>query len=161
MSDPNDQVVWAGDGRADYADDLAEGAAVRHQVWAPAVALMIVGGIGIVGGLVGIGVGLGVLLDLTPVRISDSSMMAGLLSVFSAVAVAWGAVIVLGARRMTRCRNRDLATTAALFSILAGAMYVVSPVVVPIGIWAMYVLTRPEVKAEFNRVRQSVRASHE
>lgn len=143
--------------RLDYDDDLGEGAAVRHRVWAPAMGLVVVGGLGLAGGAAGMVFGLSVLAGVLPVRPGDAGMMAGLLAVFSAVGVAWSAVIAFGGRRMMQCRNRDLATTGAAFCILTMPMCLVSPVVVPIGIWAMFVLTRPEVKAEFTRVRQATR----
>jgi hypothetical protein len=146
--------------RLDYDDDLAEGAAVRHRVWAPAVALMAVGGIGMAGGTAAVAFGLCVLLGVVSVRPgTDAEMMVGFLAVFSAIAVAWSAVIALGGRRMMRCRNRDLATTGAVFCILTAPMYLVSPVVVPVGVWALYILTRPDVKAEFTRVRWAARGA--
>jgi hypothetical protein len=58
-----------------------------------------------------------------------------------------GAFIILGAVQMLRLRSHGLATTAAVLALLpCGPAWLVG---LPVGLWALLVLSTPEVKAAF------------
>ena len=121
------------DPRGDYDDDQGVGAAIRHKVWGPALALVVIGGWG--RRRLGWRFRHGRARGLVPVRSSDAGMMAGFLAVFGRRCRLVGGHRDRR-RRMIQCRNRDLAVTGAAFCILTAPMYLVSPVVVPMGVWA-------------------------
>ncbi len=60
----------------------------------------------------------------------------------------WNVVIALGAHRMGRLRSRGLAMTAGILAIIP-CFSVCCLATIPIGIWVVTVLGKPEVRAEF------------
>lgn len=64
------------------------------------------------------------------------------------IGIAVGVLIIVGALKMQKLRGRGLATTAAIL-----AMIPCSPCCVlglPFGIWALVVLSKPEVQSQFD-----------
>jgi hypothetical protein len=65
------------------------------------------------------------------------------------LATAVGTVIIVGAVNMLRFQSHGWAMTAAVLALLpCGPACLIG---VPVGIWAILVLTAPEVKAAFDR----------
>jgi multisubunit Na+/H+ antiporter MnhG subunit len=74
-------------------------------------------------------------------------IIGGLLSVVACMA------IVIGGNRMRKCQDLGSANTAAILVIAIGVLFSACAVIfVPIGVWALVMLSKPEVKAEFRRV---------
>ena len=69
--------------------------------------------------------------------------------VFNFIAIAVGVVILLGALKMKKLESREWAMTASILAMIP----CISPccvVGIPIGIWALVVLSKPEVKSAFH-----------
>jgi len=65
------------------------------------------------------------------------------------LSVSLGALIIAGAVGMLRLRSHGLATIAAILALLpCGPAW---PIGLPVGIWALFVLAAPDVKAAFGR----------
>jgi hypothetical protein len=129
--------------------------AASSQVQGPAIALMIVAGlnflltaVGLIMNLAGAGMGrfgpignpeLEKLLEMT-------SGIAGVISNLVSLGIA--ALIFVGAQKMKNVQNYGLAMTATILAMVP----CVSPcclIGLPIGIWSLVVLLRPEVKSAF------------
>jgi hypothetical protein len=68
--------------------------------------------------------------------------------VFSSITIALGVVILLGAQKMKRLESHGFAMAASIIALVPCT----SPCCllgIPIGIWALVVLTKPEVKSAF------------
>jgi predicted PurR-regulated permease PerM len=69
--------------------------------------------------------------------------------VFNVIAIAVGVVVLLGALKMKKLESREWAMTASILAMIP----CISPcciVGLPIGIWALVVLSKPEVKSAFH-----------
>jgi hypothetical protein len=69
-------------------------------------------------------------------------------TVFAAIQLVVGVVVILGAVKMMRCQSYGLAFTSAILAMIPQ----ISPCCclgLPFGIWAVVVLSRAEVKAAF------------
>ncbi len=127
----------------------------RSQVAGPAIALMVVSactflwylfafvmvifagslsflGVGASAGDPGAAVGMG---------------MGAAIYLFFALAAA---VTFVGALRMKSLKNYGLGVTSAVLAILPCTTYICCMFTMPLGIWALIVLLKPEVKAEFS-----------
>ena len=84
-------------------------------------------------------------------RNSPLAMMAGGMGiVFSFIGIAIGVIIFMGASKMKNLRSHGFAMAAAIVAMIP----CVSPCCLlglPIGIWALVVLVKPEVKAAFTQ----------
>jgi hypothetical protein len=70
-------------------------------------------------------------------------------ALFDLVGVGLGGLIVLGGLRMMQLRAYGLAITASIIAMIPCFSCCCSVIGVPVGIWALVVLARPEVKAAF------------
>jgi hypothetical protein len=62
--------------------------------------------------------------------------------------IPWNIFVIVGARRMMRLQGRNLAMTSAVLSIIP-CFSICCLITMPIGIWAVVTLGKPEVKSEF------------
>jgi len=130
--------------------------AASSQVTGPAIALMIVAalnfllaGIGLVMNLAGTGMGkFGPIGNPEMERLFEmTSGIAGVISNIVSLGIA--ALIFVGAQKMKQVQNYGLALTATILAMVP----CVSPcclIGLPIGIWSLVVLLRPEVKSAFH-----------
>ena len=136
------------------ADDDTE--SIRHRVWIPAVGLLIAGALdclAVFGALVG---GIFVLMrrSFSGQFIGFSFLPGSAQVVIVAVMVAYAGLVVLGAWNLMQLRSYRLARAGsilALFPFSPGAV-----VGLPMGIWALVVMTKKEVKAAFGQNRTDV-----
>lgn len=129
----------------------------QQLVSGPAIALMVTAGLGIAGGLVGL------LLTLTSMAATPDlpgldPNVAHFIRMFAygpigigtkIVGIAIGAFILFGALRMQKLTGHGFALTAAIVAMIP----CISPCCllgIPFGIWALVVLSKPEVKSQFN-----------
>jgi hypothetical protein len=70
----------------------------------------------------------------------------------AAVAIVWNLVILWGAWGMHRFRRYRLSVLAGVMSLLPAPFIYCAPISVPLGIWALIVLVRPDVRARFAAV---------
>jgi GYF domain 2 len=139
----------------------AGGAQARAQaqqlVTGPAIALMVTAGLGIAVGLLGlvqILSGMGGTPDLPGldpdvVRMIRMFTHGPVAVVSNVIGIAVSVFILLGALRMQRLTNHGLAVAAAIIAMIP----CFSPCCVlglPFGIWALVVLSKPEVKSQFH-----------
>jgi hypothetical protein len=135
------------------------GPPIRERVSGPAIGLLVTGIIGIVGQLIGLllnllGIGLfaaGAQQQGAPAQ--QAQFMAYFQGTGAIVAAIIGSVvgilIVLGAIKMRNLESYGLAMTASILAMIP----CVSPCCLlglPMGIWAIVVLGKPEVKAAFH-----------
>lgn len=119
----------------------------RQQVLAPAIGLMVAGCIGpclvLVLGVVGI--------VHTSFSLNTVFWWPGWLGILFWESLL-GLFILIGARKMRHLESYGFAMVSAILAVLPilGPHYIVS---LPMGMWALIVLTRPEVKAAFARSR--------
>ena len=122
------------------------------MVKGPAIGLMVVGGIGIAFQA------LGIVLNLLGVAIGGAQGgQEGMANMFSGavglvlgfVGIIVGIVIFVGALKMQKLQSYGFAMTAAVIAMIP----CISPCCLlglPIGIWALVVLMKPEVKSAFH-----------
>jgi len=134
---------------ADPVSSPVRSAAAANAVKGPATALMVTAIIGILLQLVA-------LLNRRsmPLGLSEDPEGVGLLlsagssPVFSIIALGAGAVIFLGAQKMKALTSHGWAMLASIVAMVP----LVSPcclIGLPVGIWSMLVLQKPEVKQSF------------
>jgi hypothetical protein len=116
----------------------------------PAIFLMVVGGIGIAVQLLSMALNLlGAGLGAAAGRQGIAAMMQGGLGiVFNIIGMIVGVVILLGAMKMKKLQSYGFAMAASIVAMVP----CVSPCCLlglPAGIWAIVILTKPEVKAAF------------
>jgi hypothetical protein len=128
-------------------------AAVASRVKGPAIALIVVSALGILGQIASM------LAHLAGVRSAPANMppemerwvtmMSGGLGIVATVlTVAVGALIIYGAMKMMNLQNYGLAMAASIVAMIP----CLSPCCclgIPVGIWAIVVLSNAEVKAAF------------
>jgi len=137
------------------------------MVTAPAIAMMIMSGLGILGTLfVGLFVGLFVVGGLTmahsaitpvlPFHLGQIGVVSGSLIVVSALlGLAGSAFVFFAGWRMRTLRNRGLALAGSIVLIVTGLLVIASKTPmwsiaeIAIGVWALVILLRPEVSAAF------------
>jgi len=137
------------------ADDDIE--SIRHRVWIPAVGLLIAGALDCLAAL-GAVVGALILLIRTVFfgQFIEFSFLPGSAQLVIVVAMAaYAVLVVLGAWNLMQLRSYRLAMVGsilALFPFSPGAV-----VGLPMGIWALVVMTKKEVKAAFGQNRTDVK----
>ncbi len=116
---------------------------------APAIALIVIGCLGLIlGGIYIVRAAIGPGPD--PAMKNVPGFAAGYRVGTIGVAVAgtiWGIVVTLGGVLMLSLRSRASAMTAAIFAILPCNIACVAGI--PIGIWTLVVLSKPDVKSAF------------
>ena len=113
-------------------------ASIRHRVWIPAAGLLVAGMInclGVVGALQG---GFGFQIEM-PIAI---------------LMVAHTVVVIFGAWNLMQLRSYRLALVGSILGILPFAPGAI--VSIPMGIWALVVMTKKEVKAAFGQKETEV-----
>ena len=124
-----------------------------EQIRLPATLLLVTGILGGLGAVVSLlanllGAGAG-MAGLVPNEQAIDSLMTGTIGIISAiVGLAVSGLIVFGALRMKELRTYPLALAATVVAMIP----CLSPCCLlglPVGIWALVVLLRPEVKAAF------------
>ena len=128
---------------------------MQEKVNAPAIGLMVTAIIGMLFQLVNIllqilGVGMGALGGGQVERADQmmSMLSGGLGIVFGLIGLAIGAVILFGAMKMRKLESYGLSMAAAILAMIP----CLSPCCIlglPLGIWALIVLMKPEVKQSF------------
>ena len=126
---------------------------VQAQVNGPAIGLMATGGIGIVGQLAGLvinllGAGLGTMAGEGGEEKFESLFSGALAMVSAVLGVIVGAFIIFGGLKMKNLESYGLAVATAIIAMVP----CFSPCCViglPVGIWALFILMKPEVKAAF------------
>ena len=130
-------------------------AAATEQVNGPAIGLIVTASLNlllsllrILGALVGFGMSN---MQHTGNRDLDRiiSMSGAIGGFFGAVGVLCAIVILMGGIKMRKLENRGLSLTAAILAVIPCT----SPcclVGIPLGIWALVVLAKPEVKSAFH-----------
>ncbi len=115
-------------------------ASIRHRVWIPAAGLLVAGAINYLGTF-------GILLSALISTSIDPIPIVVLMAVHSAVAI-------IGAWNLMQLRSYRLALAGSILGILSfppGAI-----VSIPMGIWALVVMTKKEVKAAFGQKETEV-----
>ncbi|NIP25389.1 MAG: protein kinase [Phycisphaerae bacterium] len=113
---------------------------IRHRVWIPAAGLLVAGAINCLGTF-------GVLLS-TFISISIATIPIGILM------AAHTALLIIGAWNLMQLRSYRMALVGSILGILSfppGAI-----VSIPIGIWALIVMIKKEVKAAFGQEETEV-----
>jgi hypothetical protein len=129
----------------------------QQLIAGPAIALMVTAGLGIAVGLVGlvqILSGMGATPDLPGldpevVRMIRMFTHGPIAIVSNGIGIAVSVFILLGAIRMQQLTSHGLAMAAAIIAMIP----CFSPCCVlglPFGIWALVVLSKPEVKSQFH-----------
>ena len=128
----------------------------RVQVAGPAIGLMVVAALNLVNGLIGLlQVGLMVFLSLVDPNIAKSGQQRwimggiglGVYGTWGVVLLCVAATILVGAIRMKKLESRGLAMTASILAMIPCISCCL--VGLPIGIWSLVVLAKPEVSGEF------------
>lgn len=140
-------------GSLNAGDDIES---IRHRVWIPAVGLLIAGCIDCLG-VVGAVVAAVVLLMQKGFsgQFITFQFLPGFAQLFIvAVMVAYAVLVVLGAWNLMQLRSYRLAMTGsilALFPFAPGSI-----IGVPMGIWALVLMTKEKVKAAFGQEKTEV-----
>jgi len=140
-------------GSLNAGDDIES---IRHRVWIPAVGLLIAGALDC---LVAVGAVVGALILLIRTvffgQFIEFSFLPGSAQLVIVVAmVAYAVLVVLGAWNLMQLRSYRLAMAGsilALFPFSPGAI-----VGVPMGIWALVLMTKEKVKAAFGQEETEV-----
>jgi hypothetical protein len=138
--------------------DPAARANAEKLVGAPAIGLIVTAAIGIANAVLGIvlrmlGIGMmnmGQQQENLPPEVERFvvAFSGGIGVVASVIGIAVGLLIIYGAMKMKRLSSHGLAMTASILAMIP----CVSPCCIlglPIGIWAVVVLLKPEVKSQF------------
>ncbi len=120
--------------------------AAAAAVMAPAIALLIIGILGILYGLANVAVvltGFGV----APAQQNKPGFMTGMY-IGAFVSLIWGIVVTLGGVKTMTLKSRGSAMTGAIFALLPCNPCCLAGL--PIGIWALVVMNRSDVKDAFD-----------
>jgi len=125
-------------------DRLAAGRDPRRQVRAPAIALLAVGLLYCFGGT------MFMRTDLSQVLWEPGVWTWGRTDELAVGAVAWvlGVILLVAAVQMMRLRGYRLAVAGSILAVPIPPLFLVG---LPVGIWALVVLRRPDVRAGFSR----------
>ena len=133
-----------------YEPDATRAAAM-DQIKGPAIGLMATAGIGAAFQVLGLvlnltGAGLGAFAGGN--QSMPNMMSGGIGAVFSVIGLIMSVVVFMGASKMKNAESYGFAMAAAIISMIP----CVSPCCLlglPLGIWALVVLMKPEVKSAF------------
>ena len=152
-SDDDDDRRWGND-RDDY-DDGPSQADPADKIKTPGTILLTMG-------ILGVMATLGVLLALGGVAWNDPPPQEELIIdiilavVLGAISLAYFGVMAIGAARMRQCRSYGWSMTSAVMAISSIVLFgACSVFIAPFGIWAVVVLSQPDVKRAFERRRFS------
>jgi hypothetical protein len=134
-------------------DFNSERALAESQVAGPSIGLIVTAILGMVGQLASVGVhvlgaGVGAMTAKNGPEGIAQMMSGGFGVFFSLIGLVVGVVILLGALKMKKLESYSFAMAAAIIAMVP----CISPcclVGLPIGIWALVVLNKPEVKSQF------------
>lgn len=132
------------------AAPVTSSASAMAAVSGPATGLMVVGGLTILGAVVGAlrVMGGAAMMQTTgnPQLDRAVALLGGVVGILFAVAI--GVVILMGATKMKRLENYGFAMAASILAMLpCSACCLIG---LPIGIWSLVVLSKPEVKSAFH-----------
>lgn len=160
-ADPSRRPAY-NDLRDDYDDEYgrrrtpAERARLKLQ-W-PAVAFVVIGVIGILGGVVGTVAILAT--QCSGAMVSDERLVIMIVCVcLTVLGTALFAVVLIAGINMLRQQHRGLALIAAYFVAGLSIAGIYAILFFPFGIWALIVLHQPDVRALFDR-RVSMKDVH-
>jgi hypothetical protein len=133
------------------------GGMAAQQVQAPAMGLIITGALGVVGALLSLvmnvlGTGASALPGMGDMGGEAGAryvqmMSGGLGIVFALLALGIYGFVIWGALQMRQARNWNMSVGAAIGAMLPCSCCCI--IGLPVGIWALIVLMKPEVKAGF------------
>lgn len=116
-----------------------------ERVEIPSIALMVVGGLALVGGIFEIVIAIGILFSEGP---QDERIAGAVFYAIAAIyALAVGGFIIYGGLKMKRLESWGLALTAAILAVIPCNVCCVFGM--PIGIWALVTLNDRAVKEAF------------
>jgi hypothetical protein len=129
---------------------------MQDRVKGPAIGLIVLGGLGVIFAIIGL-LANGMLLDMykSVLPPDQYQQVEGALKAntvvrlaFSIFAVFVSAFVLYGGIQMMNLRNRSLVMIAAVVAMVPciGPCCLIG---VPVGIWALVLLSKPEVKAAF------------
>lgn len=123
-----------------------------EQVSTPAIFLMVVAGLGLAGGVVSIlvntlGMAVGSQLKESRAMMNVASGAFGIAMAF--LSIAANAVILYGAIKMKRLQSFGLAMAASILALVP--CMTCCCLGLPVGIWALVILNKPEVKGAFSK----------
>lgn len=129
----------------------ANRAAAMEQLKGPAIGLMATAGVGAAWQVLALimnvtGAGMGALMRGS--RGMPNMLSGGIGAVFNVIGLIMAVVVFLGASKMKNAESYGFAMAAAILAMIP----CVSPCCLlglPLGIWALIVLLKPEVKAAF------------
>ncbi len=127
----------------------------QEQVNGPAIGLQVTAGISILFALVGILISLGLFglnLGASSMAGGDKGMAAMIMGgsmVFRILGIIVSVVIFLGATKMKNLQSWGFAMASAILALIP--CFACCLLGWPIGIWAIVVLVKPEVKAAFSQ----------
>ena len=146
---PTTPIQPANDGNRDAALRQVKGPAIGLKVTAVIGLLLVAAGLVInILMLSGIQTGLQQIND-PQIQKLLSSMGGGLGIVQNLIGAVAGVIVLMGAAKMQKLQNHQFALTAGIVAMLP----CISPCCVfglPIGIWALVILNKPEVKSQFS-----------
>ena len=121
------------------ADDKLE--AIRQRMRVPGIGLKIAG-------LINCGVGLILLVVWSTISVTSGGKSPGavITGVIGIILAAMGLLTYVGAQRMMRLQSYGLAVAAGVLQLVPGPGMLLG---LPIGIWALFVLTRQDVHVAF------------
>ena len=111
----------------------------------PAIALLVVGILGILLGLANVAVVVSGMAANAQQKNQPGFVTGQYIGAF--VTLIWGIVVTLGAVMMLTLRSRGSAMTGVIFSLLPCSPCCLAGL--PVGIWALVVMNKPEVKDAF------------
>lgn len=132
--------------------DLNTAPAALDQVSTPAILLMVIAGLGLAGGVFSIVVNTAGMAIGSQMRESQAIMnlASGAFGIAMALlSLMANAVILFGAMKMKRLQSFGLSMTAAILALVP--CMTCCCLGLPVGIWALVVLNKPEVKGAFSR----------
>ena len=137
----------AGTGRPSEAISSDSIEAIRQRVWIPAAGLMVSGIINcvaVVGGVLGV-----LVKSILQGFVISGNMFAFLLV---SLVAAQGILLIIGAFNMMRLRSYRMAVVGSILAVLP--FFPGAVIGLPMGIWALVLLVKKDVKAAFGQTRQ-------
>jgi predicted Ser/Thr protein kinase len=133
----------AGPKPADGSDSIDS---IRHRVWIPAVGLMAAG---VINCLAAMGLTVGSLVGLIQRGFGLAVIPEAVRFLVVAALAAYSIVVLMGGWNMLQLRSHRTAVVGSVFGLLPFSPGAVLGL--PAGIWALYLLTKEQVKAAFGQ----------